>query len=214
MTILFLTIFIISTTIHLYASQKKNRKLRNLTKPFILASLMGFYFFGAIRVLPAILLALFFSWVGDVLLMPQGVKWFTVGGISFMISHIFFIIGYCSDIDFTYRNMIIIAPIAALFIAIVIYIFSKLRTHLPKVLFYPMFLYLLLNGMMNCFAILRMISRPGLAPIITGIGAALFFISDAILFFVRFTKEGRAGSHFWVMLCYSLGELLIVIGLV
>ena len=47
----------------------------------------------------------------------------------------------------------------------------------------------------------------------TLIGAALFFISDSSLFFVRFNKDSRLKTHFLVMLTYSIGELLIVLGL-
>ena len=213
MTVFFLAVFLISTAIHLYASLKQNKRLRNITKPFLLASLFGFYYFTADKVLPAILLALFFSWLGDVLLMPSGVKWFTAGGIAFMISHIFFIIGYCEDIDFSAQHIAITVLLGLVFAGLVAYIFSKLKPHLPKALFYPMFLYLLINGAMNCFAVFRMLSKPGLMTAITCIGAFLFFISDSTLFFVRFKKDGRLKTHFWVMLTYSIGELMIIIGL-
>ncbi|MBR5419705.1 MAG: lysoplasmalogenase [Lachnospiraceae bacterium] len=213
MTELFLAVFLISTAIHLYGSLKQDRRLRNLTKPFLLAALFGFYYFTAERVLPEILLALFFSWLGDILLMPAGVKWFTAGGISFMISHGFFIAGYCKDIVFSSLSSVVIVPLALLFTGLTIFIFSKLKAFLPKALFYPMFLYLLINGTMNCFAILRMISMPGAAALVTCIGAVLFFISDSTLFFVRFKKNGKLKTHFWVMLTYSIGELLIIIGL-
>ena len=179
MTVLFLAVFLISTAIHLYGSLKQNKLVRNITKPFLLASLFGFYYFTADNVLPAILLALFFSWLGDVLLMPAGVKWFTAGGIAFMISHIFFIIGYCEDIDFAARNAVIVALIALIFVGLVVYIFSKLKPHLPKALFYPMFLYLLINGAMNCFAVFRLISKPCIPTAITCIGAVLFFETTA-----------------------------------
>ncbi|MCR4587918.1 MAG: lysoplasmalogenase [Lachnospiraceae bacterium] len=213
MTAFFLVVFLVSTAIHLYASLKQNTRLRNYTKPILLASLFGFYYVTARGVLPAILLALFFSWLGDVLLMPKGVKWFTAGGIAFMVSHIFFILGYCTDIDFALLHPLIIVPLALIFVGLVAFIFSKLKPHLPKMLFYPMFFYLLINGSMNCFAIFRMISKPCTATIITCIGAVLFFISDSTLFFVRFKKDGRLKTHFWVMLTYSIGELLIIIGL-
>ncbi len=213
MTVLFLAVFIISTAIHLYGSIKQNRLMRNITKPFLLASLFGFYYFTAGRVLPAVLLALFFSWLGDVLLMPSGVKWFTAGGIAFMISHIFFIIGYSSDIDFSAQHLAITILLGVLFAGLVAYIFSKLKPYLPKALFYPMFLYLLINGTMNCFAVFRMLSVPSASTVITCLGAVLFFISDSTLFFVRFKKDGRLKTHFWVMLTYSIGELMIIIGL-
>ena len=76
-----------------------------------------------------------------------------------------------------------------------------------------MFLYLLINGTMNTFAICRFISDMTRGPFITMIGAILFFISDVILFFVRFNENCRLKTHFAVMLTYSLGELLILVGL-
>lgn len=209
----FLAVFVISTAVHLYASLKKDTKLRNITKPFILLSLLGFYVLEASFVSVFIILALAFSWLGDVLLMPKGTKWFTAGGIAFMISHAFFIAGYCRDIVFTAIPVWLIAALGAFFVITVGYIFSKLKPHLPKVLFYPMFLYLLINGAMNCFAIFRCVSNPTAATITTAIGAALFFISDSSLFFVRFNKESRMKTHFVVMLTYSIGEFLIVLGL-
>ncbi len=209
----FLAVFIVSTAIHLYASLKKDTKLRNITKPFILLSLLGFYVLTASSISVFIILALAFSWLGDVLLMPKGTKWFTAGGIAFMISHAFFIAGYCKDIDFTAIPIWLIVLLGAFFVITVSFIFSKLKPHLPKALFYPMFLYLLINGAMNCFAIFRLISNPTAATITTAIGAALFFISDSSLFFVRFNKESRMKTHFIVMLTYSIGEFLIVLGL-
>ena len=103
--------------------------------------------------------------------------------------------------------------LAAVFIALVAYIFSRLKPYLPKMLFYPMFLYLLINGTMNCFAVFRYVSIPTAATLTTCIGAVLFFISDSTLFFVRFKKDSRLQTHFWVMLTYSVGELLIILGL-
>ena len=152
MKYVFLAVFIIATAIHLYASLKQDKKMRNMTKPFILLALLGFYVLAARVPSTFIILALIFSWLGDVLLMPKGVKWFTAGGIAFMISHVFFILGYLKDV-------------------------------------------------------------PSAATLTTAIGAALFFISDSSLFFVRFNKDSRLKTHFLVMLTYSIGELLIVLGL-
>ena len=210
---LFLAVFLISTAIHLYASLRKDTGVRNVTKPFILLSLLGFYVLAARLPSAAVILALIFSWIGDVLLIPKGIKWFTAGGIAFMISHAFFIAGYCRDVVFARIPVLLILSLAVFFAVTVSCIFSKLKMHLPKALFYPMFLYLLINGAMNCFAIFRWVSGPTATTVTTAIGAALFFISDTALFFVRFKKDSRLKTHFLVMLTYSIGEFLIVLGL-
>ena len=214
MKIVFLAVFFVSTAVHLYASLRKDTRLRNITKPFILLSLLGFYVLAARSVSAAIVLALVFSWLGDVLLIPRGIKWFTAGGIAFMISHAFFVLGYTRDVVFSRIPVFLIVLLAVFFAAAVAFIFSKLKPHLPKALFYPMFLYLLINGAMNCFAIFRCVSGPSAATVTTAIGAALFFVSDTALFFVRFKKDGRLKTHFLVMLTYSIGEFLIVLGLI
>ena len=213
MKYVFLAVFFVSTAIHLYASLQQNSRLRNITKPFILLSLLGFYVLATRSVSAAIVLALIFSWIGDVLLIPKGTKWFTAGGIAFMISHAFFILGYLKDIVFSRIPVFLIILLAVFFATAVAFIFSKLKLHLPQALFYPMFLYLLINGAMNCFAIFRCVSMPTAATITTAIGAALFFVSDTSLFFVRFKKDSRLKTHFLVMLTYSIGEFLIVLGL-
>ena len=214
MKYIFLAIFIVSTAFHLYASLRKETKMRNISKPFIILSLLGFYILTARQVSAAIVIALILSWIGDVLLIPKGNKWFTAGGISFMIGHFFFILGYLKDIDFASIPVFVIILLAIFFTAAVLFIFSKLKPHLPKPLFYPMLLYLLINGAMNCFAIFRSISLSSLPSIVTAIGAALFFVSDSSLFFVRFHKNSALKTHFLVMLTYSIGEFLIILGLI
>ena len=214
MKYLMLIIFFVSTGIHLYASLKQNKDLRNKSKPFILLSLLGYYCLAANKIEITVVLALLFSWFGDLLLMKKGTKWFAYGGISFMISHIFFILSYLKYIDFTKINKVFIIVLPLIFMVAVMIIFKYLKPYLPEKLFHPMRLYLFINGMMNCFAWFRSLSSSGYAAWITAIGALLFFISDSSLFFVRFNKNSILKTHFLVMLTYSIGELLIVLGLV
>ncbi len=209
-----LAMFVLATVVHLNASLKQNKMLRNKTKPFILIGLMGFYLSAADPVILSVVLALFFSWLGDMLLIPKGMKWFVAGGIAFMISHAFFILSYVQDTDFASVPKVMLILFPLLFAAAVLIIFKYLRPHLPKGMFWPMLFYLLLNGAMNCFAWFRASTAGRAAGIITAVGALLFFISDSSLFFVRFNKESRLKTHFLVMLTYSLGEFLIILGLI
>ena len=211
---LMLAVFFVSAGIHLYASLKKDKDLRNKTKPFILVGLLGFYCCAARPVLWTVTAALFFSWLGDLLLMKKGTKWFAAGGIAFMVSHLFFILSYTRQIDFAALPVLPAILLIAAFVSVSLLLFRFLRPHLPKPLFYPMLAYLILNGLMNCFAWFRSMAIGGAAGLITAVGALLFFVSDSSLFFVRFHKGSRLKTHFWVMLTYSLGEFLIVLGLI
>ena len=211
---LMLAVFFVSAGIHLYASLKQNKPLRNKTKPFILIGLLGFYCCAARPVVLFAVLALAFSWLGDLLLIPKGIKWFTAGGISFMVSHVFFILTYLRQTDLSAIHPAAIAGLILLFVTASLLFFKYLRPHLPKELFYPMLFYLILNGFMNCFAWFRYLTLRNAAGLVTAIGALLFFLSDSSLFLVRFHKNSPLKTHFWVMLTYSLGEFLIVLGLI
>lgn len=214
MKYLSLVVFVVSTAFHLYASWHSNKKLRDVTKPFILTSLLAFYAFSVEKIRWVIVLALIFSWIGDLFLIKKGVKWFAIGGISFLISHLFFIITYSRDVVFSKINIFIIIALAVFFLSVVTWLFKHLKGSLPKGLLPPMYLYLLTNGAMNCFAIFRMLSCMNIATITTCVGAILFFASDSALFFVRFKKDFILKTHFFVMLTYSIGEFLIVLGLI
>lgn len=214
MQYIYLAIFIIFTSLHLYASYKNNQHFRDVTKTVILLSVLGFYLESVDSPSILIALALVFSWIGDVLLIPKGLKWFISGGIAFMASHMLFVFGYKELFSFNDVPVFVLIICAASFIAAVTIIFIKLTKYLKKALIAPMFLYLLINGCMNCFAIFRHYALKDIGSMITVIGALLFFISDTSLFFVRFNKESKMKSHFLVMSTYSLGEFLIVLGLI
>ncbi|MBQ0017923.1 MAG: lysoplasmalogenase [Clostridiales bacterium] len=216
----YVAIFAVFTGLHLYGSSIKRDSLRAPTKPVILLAILGMYLawvsFRNADPMPALVFAIITSWMGDVLLIPKGVKWFTIGGICFWISHFLFIYTYWnSGIEFGRINPIIIIAIALVYFVAATITFKYLKKSLPKQLFVLMYLYLLTNGAMNSFAWFRLLSgacSPA-SGIATAVGALCFYISDSTLFFVRFDKNSRIKSHFWVMLTYSLGEFLIVLGL-
>ncbi len=96
----FLATFIIASVIHLYASLKCDKKLRGITKPFLLLALLGWYLCSVESPLTIVVAAIITSWLGDVLLIPKGVKWFSVGGLSFFASHVCFIVAYAYHVNF------------------------------------------------------------------------------------------------------------------
>lgn len=210
----YLAMFVISSTVHLYASYKSNKKLRAQSKGFILLGLLGWYTCAAAPAENIVIAALIASWLGDVLLIPKGVKWFTIGGISFFFSHLFFIFAYAPNVSFAAFPMWAAVLIALVYIVAACLVFRGLKDSLPKPLFYPMFLYLLTNAAMNCTAFFQLLSKPCAATVVTFIGAMLFFASDSALFYTRFKKDSIFKNHFFVMLTYILAEFLIVLGLI
>ena len=214
MKYLFLAIFILSGTIHLYASNRSAKKLRAQTKWIILLALLGWYVCCSEKCSFLVIAAILTSWLGDVLLIFPGTKWFVAGGISFMASHVCFSLAYLTQIDFAAVPVWAIVLTALVYTTLVVLVFRGLRPYLKKALYYPMFFYLLINGTMNSFALFRLISMPGFAAVLSFIGAVLFFISDSTLFYVRFSKSTVFKTHFLVMLTYIIAEFMIVEGLI
>lgn len=213
MKYVFLALFIISSIVHLYGSYINDGKIRAWSKGFILLGLLGWYCCSALSFRWVVVTAILASWLGDVLLIPKDIKWFTAGGISFMVSHFFFALSYLPNIDFPRLPVWAVIAAGIFYFIMVCLVFRGLRSYLPRGLFYPMFLYLMINGTMNCFALYQFMSIPCAATIITFIGAVLFFTSDSILFYVRFKKDSVWKNHFLVMLTYIFAEFLIVQGI-
>ncbi|MBP9989375.1 MAG: lysoplasmalogenase [Ruminococcus sp.] len=215
MNYVFLILLCIALSIHLFHSWKDDKKKRLYTKPFLLLFIILYYIFTAEKILPVLLAALITSWIGDILLMPKGDKWFVTGGISFLISHILFITVYIPNVNFTKINWLLIIPLALVYVAISVLIIKAVIPHTPKDMLIPMLLYLFTNSTMNIFALMQLISSYSTASLIAYIGAVLFFISDCSLYLVRYYKKKNIifKKHFTVMLTYVLGELFITQGI-
>ena len=215
MKILYLIMFISVTIIHLYATYSNNRPFRNVTKGLIVLTLLGFYQSSVDEVSWAIVLALLLSWIGDMLLIPRGLKWFVSGGIAFMASHFFLVLGFLETFSMKDVPLVFVFGVIALYLIASAFVFFNLRKHVKTFFVFPLLFYLLVNATMNCFAWYRMIAYGfHYNTIISVVGAICFFLSDAALFFVNFNKQTRMKSHFLVMLTYSLGEFLIILGLI
>lgn len=208
-SIIFLILLAAVSAVHLWGPWD-----RKISKPFLLLLIAAYYITSVVNVNYFLVVALLTSWLGDVLLMPRGDGWFTAGGISFMISHFLFITVYTGRIDYFLVRWYIVIPAAVIYLGISAVIIKLVKPTTPKIMVIPMYIYLVANSSMNIFALMQLMSNPGAAGIVAYIGAVLFFASDCTLFMVRYYKNGYFKSHFWVMLTYILGELMITQGII
>ncbi|MBO4835943.1 MAG: lysoplasmalogenase [Lachnospiraceae bacterium] len=188
---------------------------RKFTKPFLIPLILLYYVTSTDHLIWFLVLALIFSWLGDVFLMFQGNTWFTVGGCFFGVSHIFFVLTYVNQIHWSVVRLSVLIPVAVVYIAITTLIILAVIKQTPKKMLPAMYLYLIANSTMNVFAVMQLESMPSAGSIIALVGAILFFISDCSLFLVRYSKhpEWIFKKHFTVMLTYIVGEFLITQGI-
>lgn len=214
MKIAFLVLYVLVSAVHLFFSWKNDKPKRAMTKWIILLALLGYYVTSTDNVSFVVVAAILTSWLGDVFLIPPGTKWFVCGGISFMLSHVFYMIAYAGNIAFSSLNWFFVIPAVVLYSVLCGLVFRPLKSSINKKMFPAMVLYLGFNGAMNCFAFMQLLSAPSLATALTYIGAIFFFISDSCLFTKKFKKDCKIPGHqFVVMLTYIIGEFLIVQGL-
>lgn len=212
---LFLFLFVVFSAIHLKDSWKDDAGKRAKTKPFLLLFLALYYLCATDKINIFLLLALVTSWLGDVLLIRKGHKWFAYGGISFMFCHFFFIAVYAARIHLSSFPWLLVVPAVPIYYGISLKIILALRPTTPKSMVVPMYIYLLANSTMNIFAFMQLLTTQLAGAWVAFIGAVLFFISDCTLFLVRYYKNENLifKKHFTVMLSYLLGEFLITQGI-
>lgn len=214
MKYIFLTLFLVFSLLHLIASFVNKQKYRAMTKPFILLFILLYYLFAADSKNPVLIAALATSWLGDVLLIPKGTKWFVSGGLSFMVSHFCFIVVYVLQMDFSAVKIVPVVLAALVYIALVALVFKFLAPHIEKkFLCGGMVYYLLCNATMNVFAFMLLLSNPCAATVLAYIGAVCFFASDSLLFYNDFYPKTLWRRHFPVMLTYIIAEIFITQGM-
>ncbi len=211
----FLILYLLFSGIHLYHSWKDDAARRALTKPVLLMLLALHYAACAVDLSWVLLLALLTSWLGDVLLILKGHKWFARGGISFLVSHFLFIAVYLPDLRLNAVPWLLLLLVAPVYFGISMRIIRAVEPTTPKSLIKPMGLYLLTNSAMNLFALIRMLTVQSPGSLVAYLGAVLFFASDCTLFLVRYYQKPDVvfKKHFTVMFTYLVGELFITVGI-
>lgn len=215
MRFVFLGLLIIVSAIHLYHSWKEDKPARNKTKGFLLPLIIAYYLASAANPEWLLVAALLASWLGDVLLIPKGHLWFSLGGIAFAASHVLFVTVYLVQIEFPVVKWYVVIPIALIYYVISAIIIIRLRPTTPKIMVIPMYVYLLTNSTMNLFSLMQLHSAPCAGSVVAYIGAILFFISDCTLFLVRYYRKPEIvfKKHFTVMATYIIGEFMIAQGI-
>jgi uncharacterized membrane protein YhhN len=192
--------------------------LEYITKPLILLSLIGFLLVTtkglSCNFKKLILIALVFSWLGDMFLMidEKYPTLFIFGLASFLISHIFYIIAFNQSAHPPLNVPLIKKYPWIIFILILlgIYIFKTLQPGLGTMVV-PVIVYLATILTMFLFALNRWgkVDRSSFLWIV--FGATFFIISDSILAFDKF-HEHINNAHLIIMATYMIAQYSIVRG--
>ncbi len=154
------------------------------------------------------LVALMFSWLGDVFLMFKGESWFLVGLASFLITHLVYIFIFRKEAGFYDRRFAGIVGLLLLVfgVGLIWLIFPSLTTALKV----PVAVYAITILIMVFIMALRYGNIAHNAFVMGLGGALMFMISDSLIAVSTFTKINITYPELWIMTLYLAGQYCIV----
>ncbi len=157
---------------------------------------------------------LIFSLLGDIFLLMRS-RFFIAGLVSFLVAHIFYIIGLgLGALNWSVWMLVPVAIISLLIILAYPRIIGGIRRSLEhRHLWLPVLLYMVTITLMLLLAMLTWFRESWVYPsaLLASVGALLFTISDTVLATGRFLRPVPYGN-FLVMFTYHLGQLGIAFG--
>ena len=188
--------FLIVGLLHLIGMITEGETIVLLTKPLLVPSLFIYYLSKNPHPDRGILIALFFSFLGDVFLINNTTLFFLFGLGCFLFTHIIYTLKMGERILRIRKHLFLSGIPFTIYGATILYfLFPHLEKLTPAVLVYAFAI--------SCFGILSLtywIQNPQKGKFILG-GALLFILSDSMLALNQF----YFGSNFfglWVMLTY------------
>ncbi|WP_333693939.1 lysoplasmalogenase [Flavobacterium sp.] len=155
-----------------------------------------------------LLLALFCSWIGDVLLLfaDQNALFFISGLVSFLVAHLIYIyLFHQQEIQYNRKSYLKFIPIVAVYLLVML---SFLWDTLQEMKI-PVTVYAIVISMMLFMSIKAFFQWGKPSNFWVLIGAILFVISDSILAINKFHSPVPMSS-FWIMSTYLGAQFCIV----
>lgn len=158
------------------------------------------------------MLALFFGFLGDVFLLVPERSWSFVSGlISFAIGHICYITSVFSHLSLATPGWLL-PLVAVVYLSGMARMFAVLWPRMPKIMFIPCLLYMLIISSMSLCMLAFALSYRTPAAWGAYVGSLLFIASDSVLAMVTF-KRRIPFRHVIVMSTYIIAQTLLAIGL-
>ncbi len=204
-----LLIYLINYSLIIVFGLKKLRVGSFVTKALLTPILLMIYLAGNKEPEFPVILALFFCFLGDVLL--EYPRFFIPGLLTFLVGHVFYGISFLSDIGVGYPLPWWLFLFAILYVTYGIIFCTKLSiSDKKKKLAVSVYCGIIL--LVSFLSLLRAGSVTEYSFWMVLVGTLLFITSDSILAYNRFQKRTHYGT-IWVMATYGAAQLIIILGL-
>lgn len=184
-------------------------------KPFLLPFLLYLvYTFENFPTKNILLIALLFSWIGDIILMfaDKGELYFIFGLVAFLFSHIVYIFVFNKQLktEIHTNKLVFLMGIGV----VLVYLTTMLSLLLPSLgeLKIPVVVYAITISTMLLFAFKGSLHWYNPANIFILVGAMFFVVSDSLLAINKFYASLPFAS-FWIMTTYLAAQFCIISGI-
>lgn len=212
---IFLLVFVLVSLAQIIGEVRHSAYLTIIFKPLLMPSLAVFAMYQAkdmAQSVPWLLLAaLFFSWIGDVVLMFAGFsEWFFIGGLcAFLIGHLFYIaLNLKSRAKIPFRIELLISASPMLLVAILMV--TQISARVPAMAL-PICAYAIVLCLLYFTGLLAKPASVTVEWIVLFLGIVLFIASDTIIAINRFIFQFD-GAGVMIMTSYITAQYLLVMG--
>jgi uncharacterized membrane protein YhhN len=222
LTIILFGVFLVVALVHILMILLNKEKARQISKAFIMPSLLAVYVSAPGNPHVFVVLALVFGWMGDVLLIRIEQKvYFMLGLASFLLGHLLYILTFVhilglfnlggNAVGAAHIDLPALALNALPGIGLGIVVFRLIKP--PKDMYAPVILYMIILEALAFFGFQILLARPDFAGLLVLSGCFCFMISDTILAYYTFRKPKMYGT-FFLMLYYIAAQAELVLGII
>lgn len=203
-------LFFIIALIDIYAVISQNKSLEMVFKPLIMISLSFIYVSSVKKVNYWLVFGLFFSFLGDVLLLNQE-KYFVYGVACFLITHVLYIrmitLQLSKEKSFT-KMILSIVPFMLCFLLVMYIVYDNLNDMLA-----PIAEYGLIISVFGAVTLLNYEQKKSLGSLFLFLSAILLTFSDGFLI-LNIYNSYNIVLDFFVILFYISSQYLVVQGMI
>ena len=199
-----LLIFILVSLIDICAILLGNSLWQTLSKPLIIPALIAYYLIRTTSMNKWYVIALIFSFAGDVLLLDKS-NLFLMGIAAFLITQLLYISIFAKGL----KDSSLVNKLKALlpFLVYFIVLITVLKPGLQD-FFIPVLIYGLAISLFGTVALLNYLIKRDMISLRLFTGAVLFILSDSLIAFNKFHHE-RSFYPVIIMITYIVAQYLI-----
>jgi uncharacterized membrane protein YhhN len=203
--ILPLIAFMLFCLIDFFGIYLDKQMMVNFAKPMLMITLFWYYYSNAKKLNKYFVLGLFFSFLGDILLLGAGEMYFVFGLLFFLIAHVFYIIIVLKIIQITKPKEFIIAgvPFLLLFLVLMNVLYAGLG--IMKI---PVIIYAVTISFFGIVSLILYLQAKTKISLLLLVGVLTFIASDIILALNLFYKK-QSFYPLLIMMTYVLAQYLI-----